>query len=408
MSEVEMRDDDRADEGGDVEEEVVVPVNKNKRFRKEKPWDTDDIDQWKIEPFTANDNPAGAFTEESSFAVLFPKYREQYLREAWGEVTRSLDTHGIACTLDLIEGSMTVKTTRKTFDPYAVLNARDMVKLLARGVNLPQAVKIFGDDTACDIIKIGNIIRNKERFVKRRQRIVGPNGSTLKAIELLTNCYVLVQGNTVSAMGPFKSLKEVRRIVVDCMKNVHPIYRIKELMIRRELAKDPKLATESWDRFLPQFKKRNLTSAEKSSARRVKEMQRTTGANSIPGAMAKKKVYTPFPPAQLPSKIDLQLESGEYFLKPKDKEAKEKRKQKEEQESNSLAVQTTKRNQGYDAPVESVEASVEERVKMKRKRDREVGTEAAASEGGAGEDGEKKKKKKKKEKKVEGGESVEA
>jgi ribosomal RNA assembly protein len=122
---------------------------------------------------------------------------------------------------------MTVKTTRKTFDPYAILNARDMVKLLARGVNLPQAVKIFGDETACDIIKIGNIIRNKERFVKRRQRIVGPNGSTLKAIELLTNCYVLVQGNTVSAMGPFKSLKEVRRIVIDCMKNVHPIYRIK-------------------------------------------------------------------------------------------------------------------------------------------------------------------------------------
>ena len=38
---------------------------------------------------------------------------------------------------------------------------------------------------------------------------------------------MLVQGSTVSVMGPYKSLKEVRRIVLDCMKNIHPIYRIK-------------------------------------------------------------------------------------------------------------------------------------------------------------------------------------
>lgn len=32
----------------------------------------------------------------------------------------------------------------------------------------------------------------------------------LQALELLTNCYVMVQGNTVSALGPFNGLKEVR------------------------------------------------------------------------------------------------------------------------------------------------------------------------------------------------------
>ncbi|PPS93795.1 Ribosomal RNA assembly KRR1 [Cryptosporidium hominis] len=280
-------------------------ISKKRRYRKDKPWDTDDIDHWNVPKLTPEDNPHGLL-EESSFAVLFPKYREKYLRDIWPDIRNALKAHHIKCELDLVEGSITVRTTGKTWDPFIIIRARDMVKLLSRSVPFHQAVRILGDgeddnNLGCDIIKIGH--RNKEKMVKRRQRLVGPNGSTLKAIELLTNCYVLVQGQTVSVIGSYKSLKLVRRIVEDCMNNIHPVYHIKELMIKRELEKDERLRGENWDRFLPKFK-------NKCVKRKVKKQM-------------KKKNKSIFPPEPTPRKEDMLLETGEYFYSELERKAKQ-------------------------------------------------------------------------------------
>jgi ribosomal RNA assembly protein len=83
---------------------------------------------------------------------------------------------------------------------------------------------------------------------------------------MVTGCYIMVQGNTVAVMGPYKGVKQARDVILDCMRNIHPVYNIKELMIKKELAANPELALENWDRFLPSFKSRNV----KRKAKKIK------------------------------------------------------------------------------------------------------------------------------------------
>lgn len=115
------------------------------------------------------------------------------------------------------------------------------------------------------------------------------------------------------------------------MKNVHPIYNIKALMIKRELERNPKLKNESWDRFLPNFKPKNVP--KKKSAKKAK------------------KPYTPFPPAPTESKVDKLLESGEYFLKEEEKQ-KRKRKVKEDKQKEAKIKREAKRNMAFIPPDE--------------------------------------------------------
>ena len=126
--------------------------------------------------------------------------------------------------------------------------------------------------------------------------------------------------------------------------------------------KNPKLRNESWDRFLPKYKSKNVKKSK--------------------GSYKDKGEYTPFPPQQQPSKVDLQLginirfvsrfyhfvvsESGEYFMKDKEKKRKT-RQEKNEKQEDANNERKRKRIDVLQAPKEK-EFKTDEVKKVKKKK----------------------------------------
>jgi ribosomal RNA assembly protein len=61
---------------------------------------------------------------------------------------------GVKFELNLLEGSMTVRTTKKTWDPYSIIKARDAIKLISRSVPYQQALRVMEDNVTSEVIKI--------------------------------------------------------------------------------------------------------------------------------------------------------------------------------------------------------------------------------------------------------------
>ncbi|KAM7258112.1 hypothetical protein ACFE04_013853 [Oxalis oulophora] len=121
----------------------------------------------------------------------------------------------------------------------------------------------------------------------------------------------------------YSTLKQLGRIVEDCMLNqMHHVYHIKVLMIKKDLEKDPALANENWDRFLPKFK-----------------------MSIHPINLASYCLYGTF----ILILLDIELETGEYFLSEKKKTAK-KWEDKMEKQAEKTAESQRKREVAFIPP----------------------------------------------------------
>jgi ribosomal RNA assembly protein len=91
----------------------------------------------------------------SEFALLYPSYREKYLTDHWRIVREKCGENGVDARIETSDGVLLVRTTRSTWDPAAILLARDMIRLLARSVPVEQAVRVFEDGIGSIVLVLG-------------------------------------------------------------------------------------------------------------------------------------------------------------------------------------------------------------------------------------------------------------
>lgn len=67
---------------------------------------------------------------------------------------------------------MTVRTTKKTFDPYSIIKARDVIKLISRSVPFHQALKVMEDNITSEVIKIRYKASNLDHLFETRKGLL--------------------------------------------------------------------------------------------------------------------------------------------------------------------------------------------------------------------------------------------
>lgn len=56
--------------------------------------------------------------------------------------------------MDALQGRLSVSTTSDTWDPYAIMLARDIIKLMSRNVPIESAIKVFDEGITSEIVQV--------------------------------------------------------------------------------------------------------------------------------------------------------------------------------------------------------------------------------------------------------------
>lgn len=110
--------------------------------------------------------------------------------------------------------SKTGETRIDSENPVNVFIMSNVINAINLGHNPDRAMKLEDENYVLDVIDVKSMIRRGEDRLKVViGRIIGKEGSTRKVIEEITKCYISIEDNFVSVIGPYENISVVHEAI---------------------------------------------------------------------------------------------------------------------------------------------------------------------------------------------------
>lgn len=130
-------------------------------------------------------------------SIRIPKERIAVLIGKKGEVRRMFEKKsGLKLRIDSKEGEVILFG-----DSISVFEFKEVINAIARGFAPENAFKLFELRYSFELVDIKDFGKTKNRVRVLRGRVVGTEGKARRNLECLTNCNIIVFGNTVGIIG---------------------------------------------------------------------------------------------------------------------------------------------------------------------------------------------------------------
>ncbi len=112
-----------------------------------------------------------------------------------------------------------IEISTEKANPITFYRLELVIKAIGRGFNPEKAKNLFDENYTLNVINLKDLsIKNKKTTYTRKSRVIGTDGSIRKYLEDNLDCYISIQGKTISIVGNLKNIKVANEVIMRLLK----------------------------------------------------------------------------------------------------------------------------------------------------------------------------------------------